>query len=76
MSNYVKSTNFAVKDTLMSGNPAKIVKGTEIDAEFNNIAAAVQTKADLASPTFTGTATFNNISMAGSFTGVIDGGTY
>lgn len=76
MPNYVKSTNFAVKDTLMSGNPAKIVKGAEIDAEFNNISSAVETKADLASPTFTGTATFNNISMAGSFTGVIDGGTY
>lgn len=76
MANYTKTTNFAVKDNLMSGNPAKIVRGTEIDAEFNNIAAAVQTKSDIASPTFTGTATFNNISMAGSFTGTIDGGTY
>jgi hypothetical protein len=55
MANYVKSTNFASKDTLPSGDPLKIVKGTEIDAEFNNIATAVATKADLASPTFTGT---------------------
>jgi hypothetical protein len=54
MSNYTKSTNFATKDNLSSGNPLKIVKGTEIDTEFNNIATAVATKADLASPTFTG----------------------
>jgi hypothetical protein len=55
MSNYVKSTDFAAKDALASGNAGKIVKGTEIDTEFNNIATAVATKADLASPTFTGT---------------------
>lgn len=54
MSDYTKSTNFATKDNLSSGNPLKIVKGTEIDTEFNNIATAVATKADLASPTFTG----------------------
>ena len=57
MTNYTKSTNFATKDALISGNPLKIVKGTEIDTEFNNIATAVATKADLASPTFTGTPT-------------------
>lgn len=55
MSNYVKSTNFATKDNLSSGNALKIVKGTELDTEFNNIATAVATKADTASPTFTGT---------------------
>jgi hypothetical protein len=57
LSNYTKSTNFATKDALASGNPLKIVKGTEIDTEFNNIATAVATKADTASPTFTGTPT-------------------
>lgn len=55
MTDYVKSTNFASKDSLASGNPLKIVKGTEIDTEFNNIATAVATKADLNSPTFIGT---------------------
>ncbi len=55
MSNYTKSTDFASKDSLASGNAAKIVKGTEIDTEFNNIATAITTKADLASPAFTGT---------------------
>lgn len=57
MSEYVKSTNFASKDALASGNPLKIVKGTEIDTELNNIATAVATKADLNSPTFLGTPT-------------------
>jgi hypothetical protein len=50
MSNYTKSTNFASKDSLSTGNPLKIVKGTEIDTEFNNIATAIATKADTNSP--------------------------
>lgn len=40
MTTYTKSTNFATKDTLLTGNPAKVVKGTEIDAEFTAIQAA------------------------------------
>ena len=55
MSNYTKLTNFASKDSLASGNPLKVIKGTEIDDEFEAIETAVSTKADLASPTFTGT---------------------
>ena len=51
MSEYTKSTNFASKDSLPSGDPLKIVKGTEINTEFDNIATAVATKADLNSPT-------------------------
>jgi hypothetical protein len=54
VSNYTQSTNFATKDALSSGDPLKIVKGTEINTEFVNIAVAVATKADLISPTFTG----------------------
>jgi hypothetical protein len=55
VSNYTQSTNFATKDSLPSGDPLKIVKGTEINTEYVNIAVAIATKADLASPTFTGT---------------------
>lgn len=55
MSNYVKATNFTTKDTLPTGDSNKIVKGTELDNEFNSISGAVSSKADLASPTFTGT---------------------
>ena len=50
MTNYVQSTNFATKDALASGNALKIVKGTEINTEYANIAIAVATKADLISP--------------------------
>ena len=53
MSNYTKATNFATKDSLPTGNPSKIVKGTEINTEFDAIATAIATKADTASPTFT-----------------------
>ncbi len=55
MSNYTKATDFASKDALLSGDPSKIIKGTEIDTEFNSISTAISTKADLVSPTFTGT---------------------
>ncbi len=54
MTDYVKSTNFASKDALASGNPLKIVKGLEIDIEFNNIAAAVATKSNGVDTALTG----------------------
>ena len=72
MSNYTKTTNFATKDSLPSGNANKIVKGTEIDTEFNNIATAVATKADTAGPTFTGTVTIPTADING---GAVDGTT-
>jgi len=46
MTNYAKSVNFAVKDTLTSGDPNKIVSGAEIDTEFNNVASSSTTKID------------------------------
>jgi len=55
VANYVKGTNFTVKDGLAQGDPGKILKGTEIDIELNSIAAAISTKADSNSPIFTGT---------------------
>lgn len=54
MTNYVKSTNFTSKDSLPTGNVLKIIKGSEFDTEFNNIVTAVDSKADLNSPSFTG----------------------
>ena len=66
MTNYVKSTNFATKDNLASGDPLKIVKGTEINTEYDNIAVAVATKADTASPTFTGTTTIASVASIAS----------
>lgn len=55
MSNYTKATNFTLKDGLSTGDAGKIIKGSEIDAEYTAIASAVTSKADLAGPTFTGT---------------------
>jgi len=77
MSNYTKSTNFATKDNLSSGDPLKIVKGTEINTEYDNIATAIATKADLASPTFTGTVVIPTatITTAAITTATISGGT-
>lgn len=76
MSSYTPSTDFAAKDALSSGNPAKLVKGTEINTEFTAIQSAVNSKADKANPSFTGTLTAVDITMTGSFTATVDGGTY
>lgn len=54
---YTKITDFAVKDSLPSGDNNKIIRGTEIDAELEAIEADSALKAPLASPTFTGTVT-------------------
>lgn len=54
MSNYVKTVDFASKDALLTGNPTKAGKGTEVDTEFNNIAAAVSTKEDTANKNLAG----------------------
>jgi hypothetical protein len=43
MSNYTKTVDFAIKDGLVTGDPLKIVRGTEIDAEYQNIQTAVAT---------------------------------
>ena len=55
MSDYTKATNFTAKDGLPSGNAGKIVKGTEIDTELTAVSNAIASKADINSPTFTGT---------------------
>ena len=62
MSDYTKTTNFAAKDSLPSGNSGKIVKGSEIDTEFTNIQTAVATKLNTNNGALTGTTTFETIS--------------
>lgn len=57
MSNYTKATNFAIKDGLVTTDPAKIIKGTEIDNEYNAISSAISSKADVNSPSLTGSPT-------------------
>ena len=77
MSNYTKTTNFTAKDTLPTGNAAKIIKGTDFDTEFDALVVAVASKANSASPTFTGTVTIPTLNVSGILTaGTITGGTY
>jgi len=68
MSNYSKVTDFAAKDSLDTGNPAKIVKGVEINDELVAISSAIATKADKSSPEFTGTVTGADLSLSGGLT--------
>lgn len=46
MSNYTQTTFFAPKDLLLSGNPAKLIKGADVDPELAAIATAIATKYD------------------------------
>lgn len=57
MSNYSKTTDFAAKDALLTGDPNKIVKGTEINDEFDAIQTAVNSKANANNTALTGTPT-------------------
>jgi len=70
LSNYTKSTNFATKDNLSPGDPLKIVRGTEIDTEFNNISTAISTKTDNSAAAITGGSISGITDLA-----VADGGT-
>jgi hypothetical protein len=72
MANYTKSTDFAAKDSLSSGDSNKVVRGTEFETEFDAISTAIATKSDIASPTFTGTTTIPTVDING---GAIDGTT-
>jgi hypothetical protein len=48
MTDYTKTTNFTAKDGLTTGDSAKVVRGTEMDVEFDAIQVAVATKHDTA----------------------------
>lgn len=60
MTDYTKATDFRAKDEMLDTNPAKVIRGSEFDTEFNNIQAAVNSKSNTASPTFTGTVSFGD----------------
>lgn len=46
MSNYTQVTFFAPKDALLSGNPAKLIKGADVDPELAAISVAIASKFD------------------------------
>jgi hypothetical protein len=69
MSNYTypnTAFTFGARDALAPSNAEKIIKGTQLDAEFTALEAVSSSKLNSANPTFTGT-------MNG---GTIDGGTF
>lgn len=84
MTNYVRQVGFGSKDGLATGNPNKLIRGSEFDSEFNSIKTAVNSKADSQNAAITGTSTAVNFNItgittltgtiAGTFT--IDGGTF
>lgn len=46
MADYTKLVDYAAKDALLTGNPSKLVKGTEIGADFDAVSVAIATKYD------------------------------
>jgi len=46
MTDYVKATNFAAKDSLPSGNPSKLIVGAEHNVEYDSIATSSASKAN------------------------------
>ena len=58
MTDYTKTVNFAAKDSLSSGDSNKIVRGTEINTEFDNIATAIATKLNSSGAVFTNPVSF------------------
>lgn len=46
MGTYTPITDFSVKDALSTGNPSKLILGSEVDAEFSAIQTAVNSKLD------------------------------
>ena len=46
MADYTKTTTFTTKDGLTTGDPNKLVKGSDFDTEFDAIATAITSKYD------------------------------
>lgn len=60
------SITFGTRDTLAPGNAEKVVKGSQLDTEFNALVPSISSKLDISNPTFSGTLDGGNI----------NGGTY
>jgi hypothetical protein len=71
---YVKTTDFAAKDNLPSGDPNKIARGTEVDVEFDNIQAAFTSV--LVNTILTGTTSIANLNVTSVSNLTISQGTY
>ena len=78
MSDYTQVTDYSVKDALLTGNPSKKITGTELDAEFAAIAAAIASKQNQGGSTYTNITLAGTTSLTGTMSGsgTIDGGTF
>jgi len=65
MSNYTPTTDFSAKDSLLTGDPSKLIVGAEFDTEFDAINVAVATKVDTAGTGLSKSSTTLNIDISG-----------
>lgn len=65
MSDYNKTTNFTAKDSLTTGDPEKVILGSDMDTELDNIETASGTKLDKTGGTLTGALTATAITTTG-----------
>ncbi len=54
MTDYSRVNDFSAKDSLSTGNPSKLIKGSEVDDDFDAIVTAVGSKANKAVPSSAG----------------------
>jgi len=69
---YTITTNFGAKDTLPTGDSAKIIKGAEFTTEFNAIKSAFALAAPVNNATFTGTTTIPTAAVTSLSLGGVD----
>ena len=55
MSDYTLAVSWSCKDALSDSDSAKVISGSDFNTEFTTIRTAVNSKADIASETLTGT---------------------
>lgn len=68
MSNYTYTSGFLAKDSLPDTDADKVIQGADFETEFTAVQTAVNSKADSASPTFTGTLTAATVTASGAVT--------
>lgn len=87
MTDYTKTTDFAIKDTLPPNDAGKVIRGSEFDAEFNNLATHSATKFNKTGGAITGAVSMPSLTVSGTVTAgtisgslatgfTVDGGTY
>jgi hypothetical protein len=69
MTDFSRNYDFSTKDALATGNPSKLIKGSEVDAEFDDIAAMSATKANKAVPSAP-----NNVALLSATGELVDSG--